>query len=121
MIILQESFNINFRKIWRLLFLLMLFQSCKVYNKPTNLEQASQAEEKGFVKVTVVNGDEYIYENIEFGEDTYYGVKTVNGEKVKTILQKEEVMKVERRNKSSFGLIGITIGVASIILGVLML
>ena len=47
-----------------------------------------------------------------------------NGEKVTTMLKKEDVLKVERQNKKSsgfFGLIGITIGVASVILAVLML
>jgi len=124
MIILKKSFNKNFRKILGFLLVFMLLQSCKVYQKSTNLEQASQSEEKGFVKVTMVNGDEYIYEAIEFSENTYYGVKTVNGEIMKTVLLKEAVLKVEKQNKKSsgfFGFVGITIGVASVILAALML
>jgi len=117
---LQKIFNKNFPKILTLLFVLMLFQSCKVYQKSTNLEQASQAEEKGFVKVTMVNGDEYIYESIELSDGIYYGVKTLNGEKAREALLKEEVLKVERRNKNSFGFLGKTIVVASVILGILM-
>jgi hypothetical protein len=124
MIILKKSFNKNFRKILGFLLVFLLLQSCKVYQKSTNLEQASQSEEKGFVKVTMVNGDEYIYEAIEFSENTYYGVKTVNGEIMKTVLLKEAVLKVEKQNKKSsgfFGFVGITIGVASVILAALML
>ena len=124
MIILKKSFNKNFRKILGFLLVFLLLQSCKVYEKSTNLEQASQSEEKGFVKVTMVNGDEYIYEAIEFSENTYYGVKTVNGEIMKTVLLKEAVLKVEKQNKKSsgfFGIVGITIGVASVILAALML
>jgi hypothetical protein len=120
MIILQKIFNKNFPKILMLLFVLMLFQSCKVYQKSTSLEQDSQAQENGFVKVTMVNGAEYIYENIEFSGNTYYGVKTVDSEKTKTVLLKEDVMKVERRNKNSFGFLGMTIVVASVISGILM-
>ena len=123
MTILKKSFHINFHKILMIFLVFMLFQSCKSYQKATNLEQASKADEKGYVKVTMVNGDEYIYETIEFSENTYYGIKTVNGEKVKTTLLKEDVLKVERKNKSSssfFGIIGITIGVASIVLAILM-
>lgn len=119
MIILKKSFH----KIFVLLLVFMLIQSCKSYQKSTNLEQASQSNEKGYVKVTMMNGNEYIFEAIDFSENTYYGVKTVNGEKVKTTLLKEDVLKVERQNKKSsgfFGVIGITIGVASIILGILM-
>lgn len=118
--IIKKPFSISFLKILGLLLALILIQSCKAYKSPTSLEQAAKTEEKGYMKVTVVNGDEYIYENIEFSADTYYGVKTVNGEKVKTMLLKEEVMKVERKNKTASGLIGITIGVASAILVVLM-
>lgn len=123
MIILKKSFNKKFHKILGLLLVLILLQSCKVYQKSTNLEQASQSEEKGFVKVTMANGDEYIYESIELKENNYYGVKTVNGEITKTALLKEDVLKVERQNKKSsgfLGLVGITIGIASIVLGILM-
>lgn len=123
MILFIKLFNKNFRKILGLLLVLLMLQSCKVYQKSTSLEQAAQEEGKGFVKVTMVNGDEYIYETIEYKENTYYGVKTVNGEITKTALLKETVLKVERQNKKSsglFGLVGITIGVASVILAVLM-
>ncbi|MFA5296951.1 MAG: hypothetical protein WC389_01945 [Lutibacter sp.] len=123
MIILKNTLCKNFYKILAILLVFMLFQSCKSYQKATNLEQASKANEKGYVKVTMLNGDEYIYETIDFIENTYYGVKTVNGEKVMTTLLKDDVLKVERQNKNSsgfFGIIGITIGVASIILGILM-
>ncbi|MDO9274816.1 MAG: hypothetical protein Q7T92_04605 [Lutibacter sp.] len=123
MIIFKNSFNKNLYKTLGLVLVLMLLQSCNAYKKSTNLEQASQAEQKGFVKVTLVNGDEYIYEAIEFRENTYYGVKTVNGEIIKTALLKESVLKVERQNKKSsgfFSVTGIVIGAASIVLGILM-
>ena len=101
--------------------MLMLVQSCKLYQKSTNLEQAAKTEEKEVVKVTLVNGDEYIYENIEFIGDTYYGVKMVNAEKVKTVLLKEDVLKVERKNrKSSFSVLGMAIGLASVMMAVFM-
>ena len=123
MLIAKKIFNKNFHKILGLLLVLMLLQSCKVYQKSTNLEQASQSEEKGYVKVTMANGDEYIYESIELKENNYYGVKTVNGEIIKTVLLKEDVLKVERQNKKSsgfFSVTGIVIGAASIVLGILM-
>jgi|OpeIllAssembly_1097287.scaffolds.fasta_scaffold35618_2 hypothetical protein len=123
MLIAKKIFNKNFHKILGLLLVLMLFQSCSTYKKSTNLEQASQSEEKGYVKVTMANGDEYIYESIELKENNYYGVKTVNGEITKTALLKEDVLKVERQNKKSsgfFSVTGVVIGAASIVLGILM-
>lgn len=123
MIILKKSFNKNFLKFLGLFLVFMLLQSCNVYKKSTNLEEASQVAQKGFVKVTLVNGDEYIYESIELKDDTYYGVKMVDGEKIKTVLLKEDVLKVERQNKKSsgfFSVTGIVIGAASIVLGILM-
>lgn len=123
MIILQKLFKNSSTKILALLLVLLLFQSCKVYQKSTTLEQASQANQNGFVKVTMVNGDEYIYESIELNNGNYYGIKTVNEEIVKTTLLKDDVLKVERHTKKSSGFLtfmGITIGVASVILVILM-
>ncbi|MFO7673446.1 MAG: hypothetical protein R6V74_07050 [Lutibacter sp.] len=106
-----------------LFLVLMLLQSCSTYKKSTNLEEASRAEQIGVVKVTMTNGDQYIYESVELKENTYYGIKTIDGEITKTVLIKEDVMKVERHNKKSsgfLGITGITIGIASIILALLM-
>lgn len=106
-----------------LALVLIVLQSCNVYKSPTNLEQAAIANEEGYLKVTMLNGDEYIYETIELVEDKFYGIKTVNEETIKTILLKEEVKEVQRQNKKSsksIGFTGIAIGVGSIILGVLM-
>ena len=120
---LKRSFNKNFLKYLGLFLLLTLLQSCNVYKKSTTLEEASNVEQKGFIKVTMTNGDEYIYESIEQQEQAYYGVKTVNGEKIKTVLLKEDVLKVERQNKNTsgfFSVTGIVIGAASIVLAILM-
>ncbi|MDO9136236.1 MAG: hypothetical protein Q7U21_00315 [Lutibacter sp.] len=123
MIILKKSCNNNFFNIIGLFLVLMLLQSCSTYKKSTNLEEASRAEQEGVVKVTMINGDQYIYESIELKENTYYGIKTIEGGKTQTVLLKEDVMKVERQNKNSsgfFGITGIAIGIASIVLAVLM-
>ena len=120
MIIFQKSFNKDCLKILGLLLSLMLIQGCKAYKSPTNLEQAAKTEENEVVKVTMVNGDEYIYENIEFSGDTYYGVKTINSEKTKTLLLKEDILKVERKSKSSFSVLGIAIGLGSVMMAIFM-
>lgn len=123
MIIFKKSSGKNIQKILKLYLVLMLLQSCHAYKSSTSLEQASLADEKGFIKVTLVNGDEYIYESVEITDGKYYGVKTVNGETEKTTLLKEDVLKAERQNKISsgfFSLVGIAIGVVSVMFAVLM-
>lgn len=123
MIILKKSFHQDFLSYLGLILVLMLLQSCNVYKKSTNLEEASKVDQKGIIKVTLVNGDEYMYEAIEFKDNIYYGLKTVGGEITKTALLKEDVLKVERENKKSSGLFsvtGIVIGAASIVLAILM-
>ncbi len=120
MIIFNKLTRNNILKILGLFLVFVMLQGCKAYKSPTNLEQAANVQEKGYVKVTMVNGDEYIYETIEFSGDTYYGVKMVNAEKVKTILVKEEVLKVEKRNKGGSGILGIVIGLGSLFMVFLM-
>ena len=123
MIIVKKIFRNNLSYLLKLTLILIVLQSCNVYKNSTSLEHAATANEEGYLKVTMLNGDEYIYESIEFVEDKFYGVKTVNEETIKTILLKEEVKEVQRQNKkssSSIGFTGIAIGVGSIILGVLM-
>ncbi len=118
--IVKKTFNKNFLRILGLLLSLILIQGCKAYKSPTDLAQAAKTEEKGYLKVTMVNGDEYIYENIEYSGNIYYGVKTVDSEKTRTVLLKEDVLKVERRNKSGIGVLGVVIGLGSVIMAILM-
>lgn len=106
-----------------LAIVLILLQSCNVYKDPINLEQAAIANEEGYFKVTMLNGNEYVYESIELIDTKFYGITSDNENKIKTILLKNEVKKVEKQNKktsNSIGITGILIGAGSIILGVLM-
>ena len=123
MIIVKKIFRNKLSYLLKLTLVLILFQSCNVYKSPTNLEQAAIANEEGYLKVTMLNGDEYIYETIEFVDDKFYGVKIVNEETIKTRLLKDEVKDVQRQNKNSsnsIGFTGIVVGIGSAILGVLM-
>jgi len=121
---LKTLIKTNFKILITLLFLTFFIQSCKVYKSPTTLNQAALSEEEGYVKVTMLNGDEYIYETIIIQNNQYYGISTVDGKKVETALLNEQVQDVQRVNKKSsnfFGFFGILVGVGSIILGVTML
>lgn len=105
------------------LIVFILFHSCKVYQDPTTFEQAATSNDKGYMKITMLNGDEYIYEDLDVVDGNYYGISTKNGEKITTLLKKDEIKDVQRHNKKSsvfFNLLGITVGIGSIFLAISM-
>lgn len=117
-------FGEKYKPILVLILVIFTIQSCKVYQNPTTLNETVKDTSKGYVKVTMLNGDEYIYEDIVLSDNEYLGIKTENNTKVKTILKEEEILNVQRVNKNSsnfFGIFGIIVGVGSIILGIGML
>jgi hypothetical protein len=116
--------SLNFKNIFNFLILFfLLFQSCKVYLNPTTLEQETTSNEKGYIIITMVNGYEYKYENIEVIDGNYYGVYTEKSEKITTLLAKDEIKEVKRYNKKSsgfFNILGITVGIGSVFLALSM-
>lgn len=60
------------KKIPFLLALLLLLQSCNVYNKPTSLEAAVVADEK--VKVITTNDQKYIFKRLVYENDRLIGI-----------------------------------------------
>lgn len=119
--------NICNHFITKILIFLVVFtlcQSCKVYQDPITLEEAITGNNEEYVKITMLNGDEFIYEDLEVVDGNYYGIHTKNDEKITTLLIKDEVKDVQKQNKKSsvlLNLFGITIGVASVFLGISML
>ena len=119
--------NICNHFITKILIFLVVFtlcQSCKVYQDPITLEEATTGNNEEYVKITMLNGDEFIYEDLEVVDGNYYGIHTKNDEKITTLLIKDEVKDVQKQNKKSsvlLNLFGITIGVASVFLGISML
>ena len=102
----------------------MLFQACKLYQDPISIDEAVKTEEKGILKVTMMNGDEYIYEAIENVDNKYYGIYLVDDQKVKEQLNMELVKDVQKQNKKSSkgnNLLGLGVGILAVITGVMML
>lgn len=103
--------------------LFILFQGCKVYEDPITVDEAANIEKKSYLKITMLNGDKYIYDAIESIGDDYYGIYYKEGEKLKTLLKTTEIKDVQYHNeKASAGnnVIGIGIGVLSLAAGILM-
>ncbi len=119
----KNRYNHGLNNMLGLLIVFILFQSCKVYQNPTTLEQASNSNEKSYLKITMLNGDEYIYEDLEMIAGKYYGINTKNNEKITTLLDKDEIKIVQKQNKKASGfinLLGITVGIGSIFLAISM-
>ena len=118
--------NICYYFITNILFFLIvivLFQGCKMYQDPMTLEKAGSSNEEEYIKITMLNGDEFIYEKLEVVDGNYYGIRTENDEKITTQLMKDQIKDVQKQNKKSsalLNLLGITIGVASVFLGISM-
>jgi len=123
MITIKALIRKKIKILLKLLFLLLLFQSCKAYQNPTTLEQAANDNGKGYFKITLLNGDEYIYANIEETDTAYYGISTIKGEEIRTLLLKDAIKTIQKQNKTSSGFfkfVGVTILVGSLIFGLSM-
>lgn len=111
-----------FKNIVLLILLFFMLQGCKAY-KSSSLEQASNTS--GYYKVTMLNGDEFIYQAIEKNNEDFMGISTTrDGEKISTKLEKENIQSVQMHNKNSsnfFKISGIIIVLTSIFAGITML
>ena len=123
--LLNTIFKRNiFYKILSIFLLLILSQSCKIYNNPVSFEQAVNNEEDKIVKITMNDGNEFVYESLEMNDGLYYGIQNNGVEKVKTPLDKNEIQSVQLRKKNSSkgtNALGIGVGILSIIVGALMI
>lgn len=124
MLALNNNSTNKYIKVLKLCLLFILFQGCKIYNAPIPINKIKESKDNSYVKITMINGDEFIYEAIEIIENTYYGVNFTSGKKVKTILFKEDVEHVQLQNKkasTSNNILGVLIGVLSVTIGAFML
>ena len=106
-----------------LLFVLVL-QSCKSYQKSSMMMEAANTDVKGAIKITMQNGENFLYENIELIENQYYGVFVQNNEKIKIPLKEEDIKSVEvQSEKASFfsKFLGVTAVAGAIVLAGAML
>ena len=94
--------------------LLILFQSCVVYEKSSvSLEWAAKQERKA--KVETKNNQTYKFKRIQSDKDQFYGIRKVNGELIKTPLQTDNLNKIQLQNKSTSTIATITTVLGSLI------
>lgn len=123
--LLKNRFDKKILYKYLILYIFLIpFQGCKIYNDPISFEQAVNNKEGEIVKITMDNGNEFIYEDIEIINGLYYGIQVNNGEKVKIALDKNEIKDIQIRNKNSSkgsNILGIGIGGLALISGLLMI
>jgi len=109
------------RKFIVLIICSSLMLSCNVFQDPISLNEAANNTKKGYFKVTLNNGDEYIYESILIENDAYYGINKNKDKITETLLVKSDIQSIQKQNTkaSSFSnVLGIGVGIGSIILGI---
>ena len=124
MLLYSNLIRKNLFRFLKLCLLFILFQSCKTYQDPVSFKQAVDNKEVTLIKIKMINGDEFLYEDLEIIEGLYYGIRTRDGEKVKIELDKDSIKEVQLRNKNSSkgsNVLGISIGVLALISGLLMI
>lgn len=108
-------------KIFVLLLSFSLIVSCKVFQDPISLNEAANNTQKGYYKVTLNNGDEYIYQSILLENDTYLGINKNKNEIIETPLNKNDILSIQKQNTkaSNFSnVLGVVVGIGSILLGI---
>lgn len=106
-----------------ILFLCSLMVSCKVFQDPISLNEAANNTEKGYYKVTLNNGDEYIYQSISIEDDVYVGINKTNKEIIETPLIKSDIQSIQKQNTKASGfsnVLGVGVGIGCIVLGIYM-
>lgn len=119
---LNNNYFFNYFIVIMVVFLL---QSCKVFQDPISLSEAANNTSNSVIKVTMLNGDEYIYDKIEVNnEQNFIGINKRPNEILETPLLNSQIKSIQVQNKKSSTLsnvLGFTIGIGAVVLGILML
>ena len=93
----------------------MVFQSCTVYKStPITLDEASKANDK--VRIYKRNGDKVKYAKVlMFNDGNYYGVEKIKGMHNNILLNEDEIVKVNIKDKTTSTIL--TIGIPVVIIG----
>ena len=108
---------INYNKYLAISFILFSFISCKLYESPTSLNEASFSDEKGVLKVTLKDGEELMYDRIISDNNRYYGIKREKGREVRDeldVLNVENVQRINKRSSSFVNVLGVAVGLGSL-------
>ena len=79
-----------FKPIALILVLSILFHGCQIYHKSTaTIDQAIDSEQK--VKVILVDGSKYYFDQIKIDGDILYGVNNIHGQFKNTLLHRDQI------------------------------
>lgn len=89
----------SFPKTIVFILICLFITSCKLYREPLSLNEAL-TENKGLVKLTLHNGDEFIYQSLEQEGSHIYGLQKSNDGIERIQLNNEDVKEVRYYNKT---------------------
>lgn len=105
----MKSINQHLKIVSFFFVVLMLFQSCTVYKSASvTLEEAVKVDTK--VRVVKTNGEKVKYLRIEVLDDgRFYGVKRVNEEYYNLLIQQDEILRLNLKNRQTSTILNTTI------------
>ena len=106
----MKSINQHLKVIALFFSVLILFQGCVTVYKSANvtLEEAVKADTK--VRVVKTNGEKVKYLRIEVLDDgRFYGVKRVNEEYYNLLIQQDEILRLNLKNRQISTILNITV------------
>ena len=109
----MKNLNKQFRLIVLLFTLLILTQSCRVYqHKSVTLDEAVKEQKR--VKMKMKDKKVYKFKRIEYEKDVFFGIKKVRGKLVKIPINANEIEKLRLHNKTLSVVYGIGITVVAV-------
>jgi hypothetical protein len=110
----MKTLKKQFKSIALILSMLILLQGCTVYKASSvSLEQATLNKSK--VKIMTKNNVKLKFERIVVEDGNYYGIRTVDSQNVKLLLDTNTVEMIKEKDKILSTILSIGIPIVSII------
>jgi hypothetical protein len=110
----MKTIKKQFKSVALILSVFIFFQGCSVYKPvPVSLEQATQNKSK--VKIMTKNNVKLKFERIVVEDGNYYGIRTVDSQNVKLLLDTNTVEMIKEKDKILSTILSIGIPIVSIL------
>ena len=116
----MKEFKTHLKSIAVFLSILLLLQGCVIYKKkPVTIDEAVKANTK--VRIKTNDNQTLKFKKVEVENGIYYGLMNFKNKRIKTIISKEKVDKIQLQNEEGCILLSptaLSVGVVLIFLGI---